>query len=137
MPKSMINFDRFTFSGIGMLYTRLFKSVLAEDEKFTFISIGDFFKQPDNMSKINYLIGQGIENENLSGTFDFSELLDENDTEEVADQSSLEVASVGEELESEVKEDEADLNMSIDELNEMDVDLKDDIEEDAPSMKDM
>lgn len=74
MPNNQINFDKFTFTGVGALSIRLYKTLMVEDESFTYLSISDFFKTPDNMSKLNYLISQGIDNENLSGTFDFSEI---------------------------------------------------------------
>jgi len=73
-PKSFINFDNFTFTGTGALTTRFYKGLLKEDENFTFVSLSDFFRQQDNMSKVNYLIGQGIENDNVSGEFDFTGL---------------------------------------------------------------
>ena len=138
-PKFMMNFDKFTFGGKGAMIMRLYKGFLTEEEKFSYISISDFFKQPDNMSKINYLISQGIENENLTGTFDFSSMPEEfqEDAEPSLDKIGLEVG-----LEEDTPALSDDLDSSLDAMEPLgdlapELELKDDtdmVDESRPIM---
>ena len=69
-----VNFDKFTLTGNGALKMRSMRSLATEDETFVYLSINDFLSSVDNMSKVNYLTSQGVDNENVTGAFDFSEL---------------------------------------------------------------
>eukprot|EP01016_Furgasonia_blochmanni_P035893 TRINITY_DN4028_c0_g1_i6.p2 TRINITY_DN4028_c0_g1~~TRINITY_DN4028_c0_g1_i6.p2 ORF type:complete len:207 (-),score=73.02 TRINITY_DN4028_c0_g1_i6:130-750(-) len=69
---AFINFDRYSLNGVGQIMKRVYESF--EGYKPIFLNIAEFNNLGDHMSKINYLIALGIENNNVSGVYDFSHI---------------------------------------------------------------
>jgi len=134
LPSDCFNFDRFTFNGKSVLTLRVFKNLLEEDEKFVYVSLYEFMKALDNMSRLNYLIAQGIENENTTGTFDFSKCHGEN--ENAIDSEEL---SQNKETDSTTDEDISSSDLENDELvlggDSEPVEIADDISNEAEPEK--
>jgi len=65
-----INFDRFTLSGIALLDKRTYESFT--DYKSVFLNGYELINLNDHMNRVNYLVSNGIENNNTSTTYDFT-----------------------------------------------------------------
>lgn len=122
IPKEHINFDKFTFSGMGTLSMRFMKTMIEEGDSLIYISINDFFKNSDNMSKLNYLISQGIENQNETGTFDFS-AIEESMSSSESDNEESDVSSSDQEN-SNKSEEQNLVNDNLESIDELDTEVE-------------
>jgi len=96
-----INFDKFSYTGKAILIKRIYESFTGF--KPIFINGSEFFNLNDHMNRINYLISNGLENNNTSGVYDFSQIkLTSRDTE----QPAAEVEPAVEEAEKEGEEED-------------------------------
>jgi len=67
-----INFDRVSFGGRTILQKRMFETI--KDHTFIMIQVGEFLGFNDHMNRVNYLISNGVENQNSSGIYDFTDI---------------------------------------------------------------
>jgi len=100
LNQSDINFDRFSLNGRAIITKRIYESF--PGYKAVFVNNNEFYNLNDHMNRVNYLISNGIENQNTTGTYDFSHIKLE------TKEGSTEVEAPAEETAEKVEEEEAE-----------------------------